>query len=165
MTPDRRNTSVVITLVTSMTVGVLVLLGLESWLFPEAPRWRGNISLAAERGSRVEVEVSYADSWADVAPAVFESGDSICVVDADGQVHWEGRGPSVRLVVLGSNGAGSPEHPGAALNEEQKKALLATLGKLSQDNRLELVPVRYNSDLSPQADDLREFLVRKGIIE
>jgi len=168
MKADRRNTSVVLALVASMTLGVITLLFLEGRLVPRKQDWRGNTLLMAERGLRFEqVEVAYASSWDDLpALGVDGAGDeSICLIDADGTPQWEPRGPYVRLVVVGADAADG-------LLAEQKATLLGVLGSISQASGREVVPVRLAATMdpltplgaAPQARDLREFLERKGII-
>ena len=164
MAADRRNTFVVTALVVSMTAGAQALL----WLEPGTPHWKGETLLMAERGMRVErVEVGYAAASADAAALGWfsDDNDSILLIHPDGEVAWEPRGPRVRLVVIGSDAN--------RLGKEQQETLLWALGNMSRASGLELVPVqlaansdtRQNPDLPPQAADLRELLVRKGIIE
>jgi len=162
MTADRRNTLVVAALILSMTLGARVL----TWLEPYRPRWEGPVALTAERALPVqEVEISYAGTPGEVEALDFDLRDSICWVNADGAVEWRPAGPRVQLIVLGSEGA--------VLSDAQKRAVLATIGSLSQASGVELVNVRLAPGLqpgrdgarSPQADDLCRLLVRKGIIE
>lgn len=164
---DKRNTSVVFALIVSMTFGVVVLLWLENWLVPEKQDFSGSTLLMANQGLRVaSVEVSYVPPPANeeavaAVRAGFRSNDTICWVPAEGDTApLEARGPHVRLVVLGSAAD-------VTLDDNQKMTLLAALGTLSQLNGDEAVPVRLaaTSDWrSPQADDLRRFLERKGFI-
>jgi hypothetical protein len=164
MKADRRNTSVVLVLIASMTLGVITLLFLEGRLVPRKQDWRGNTLLMAERGLRFEqVEVACAASWDDLsALGIGDGNDSICLIDADGTPQWEPRGPYVRLVVIGAAATGG-------LLDEQKATLLGVLGSISQASGREVVPVRLAATMeplgaAPQARDLREFLKRKGII-
>ncbi len=162
MITDKRNTSVVIALIFSMTVGARLLL----WLEPGRPQWQGETMLMAERARPIsEVEISYAGAGADVTRLFAEDApESICVIDADGRTTWKARGPRVRLVVVGS---ASPE-----LGRQQKQNLLWALSDMSRAGGRELIAVRLASDsdaelapdLPAQAADLRALLVRKRMI-
>ncbi len=162
MTADRRNTLVVVALILSMTVGARVL----TWLEPYRPRWEGPVALTAERALPVqEIAIAYAGSPSELEALDLDLRDSICWVNADGTVEWRPAGPRVQLIVLGSEGP--------LLTDAQKRAVLATIGSLSQASGVELVNVRLAPSLQPgrdgvrppQADDLCRLLVRKGIIE
>ena len=165
MTADKRNASVVIALILSMTVGAQVLL----WLEPATPRWAGDTLLMAERGTAVQVEVFYAGPEDDVVAlkdAAADAGDSLCVIDPSGVVErWEPRGSRVQLVVIGSEAD--------TLSKRQKETLLAALGTLCQDGDSDRVRVQLAAEANalespavpPQAADLRNLLERRGIIE
>jgi hypothetical protein len=167
MTAGTRNTSVVVTLITSMTLGAAALRGLELRLVPGKPSFKGSTLLMAERGMRVaEVEVHYAPSW-DAVPGLGidpEGSDSVCLIDTDGSTQWAQRGPHVQLVVIGTDGR--------TLGEPQKRGLLGALGTLNHASGRDLVPVRlaagsdeqFTPGLPPQAKDLRALLERKGIL-
>lgn len=167
MTADRRNTSVVIALILSMTLGLSLLLGLEGWIGAKRPNWSGDTMLAAERGGPVQVEVCYAASAEEAAGLAAESSQSLLIIDPRGEPRVERWrvGALVRVVLVGSD---APE-----LSDAQKRMLLAALGAFSQDSGVDVVPVRLapdsdperNPELPPQAGDLRRLLVRKGIIQ
>jgi hypothetical protein len=168
MTAGKRNTSMVVALIMSMTVGAAVLRGLELQLVPGKPSFKGSTLLIADRSMRVQdVEVSFAASWEEL-PALGidpDGPDSVCIVDADGGTHWVQRGPRVQMVVIGGDGA--------SLGEAQRRSLLGTLGMLNQASGFDLVPVRLageagrwsTGELSAPARELRTLLERKGIIK
>jgi hypothetical protein len=168
MKGDKRNTSVVVALIASMTFGAVALLALEKRLVPGKPSFRGSTLLMAEREMRVrEVEVNYART-ADDVPALsvdLEGSDSVCVIDTAGEPHWQQAGPRIQLVLIGTDGD--------TLGDAQKRTLLGALGTLNQASGMELVPVRLTAgsddrvtaDLPAQARDLRLLLERKGIIK
>jgi len=163
MTADKRNTSIVVALILSMTVGAQVLL----WLEPGTPRWQGDVSLIAERAIPIqEVEVVYVrPDMSDDAVLVPDDGRSLCVVSAEGQPAWSAGDPRVRLAVVGSEAD--------RLSNEQKRTLLWALQNMSRASGRDLVPVRlavdsdvrHNEALPVQAADLCDFLLRKQIIE
>ncbi len=168
MTAGTRNTSVVVALITSMTLGAVGLRGLELRLVPGKPSFKGSTLLMAERGMRVEeVEVQYVSSWDEVAGLGIdpEGGDSVCLIDADGRAQWAQRGPRVQLVVIGA--------AGDTLRDAQKRGLLGALGTLNHASGRDLLPVRLSAGsdeqitpgLPPQAKDLRALLERKGILQ
>ncbi len=178
MTADKRNTAVVMSLVVSMTIGAVVLLSLEARLAPRRPvySWAANPMLAAERGLRLqELEIGHVVSLAALDPdaqsvmdadlTVFDTDESICLIDREGRARWEPRGPRVWLVLIGSASA-------AELTIAQKETLLAAIGSLSEKCDADLIPIRlapeldarYTPDLPPQAVDLRDFLARKRFI-
>ncbi len=170
MSADKRNTSVVIALVVSMTLGLLMLLWLEEHLVPTKRDWSGGTLLMAERGLRVEdVRIVYAPTWSDVtALGVDPQGDdSVCLIDPAGRPQWEPRGPRVQVVVIGADEAPTAER----LADAQKQTLQGVLGTLSEASGRGLVPVRLAEAPVPdsglaarQAADLREFLELKGFI-
>lgn len=162
MTAGRRNTTIVVALILSLTVGVRLLL----WLEPKAPRWQSAPLLMAERGGVVEeIEVSYALTADRAEARVPERGDDgLCVVYADQRPRcWTG-GPRVQVVVVGGDGS--------TLATPQKEWLLGVLGSLIQPTGLEHVRVRLaresdvlaNPELPEPAKDLRKLLERKRII-
>jgi len=167
MSSGGRNTSVVAALIVSMSAGAVVLRGLEKRLVPGKPHFKGSTLLMAERSLRVaEVEVNYVPPGQD--PEVLgidsESGDSICLITADGPPEWVQGGALVRVVVLGTDDEGAWS--------ARRRVLLGTLGTLNQASGRDLVPVRLASgsdvhltpDLPAQAADLRALLELKGII-
>lgn len=168
MTADKRNATVVIALVLSMTVGAQILLCFESWIGARPTRWEGDTLLSAKRGNPVQnVEISYVASLEDLDALELEaaSPDSICVIGPAGEVDiWRPAGPRVRLIVIGS--------AGRTLPDQQKLTLLATLGSLSEASGVDLVRVqlatgsdaRRSPGLPLQAHDLRDLLARKKII-
>jgi|GEM_PF-898565 len=170
MAGNSRNASVVIALVVSMTLGLLMLLWLEHALVPARRDFSGSALLMAQRGMQVSsVDIAYAASWDDV-PALgitADTTDSVCLITPDGEVQWAERGPHVRLIVIGTDGATAER-----LNDEQKRKLLDVLGTLSGVSGQGLVPVRFepdhlasaNSPAAAQVADLRDFLVLKGFI-
>lgn len=175
MTADKRNSSVVLALILSMTIGVVVLLGLESQLVPARHDFSGSTLLMAREGLYVQqVEISYLPAPLDdralaAARQRFDPRDTICWILTDGSAaHLETAGPHVQLVVLGT------DQP--TLDDPQKQTLLTALGSMSQLRGVDLVPVRLAADSDPQRNpalspqaleqlvDLRDFLKRKGII-
>lgn len=163
MTAERRNAAVVVTLILSMTIGARILL----WLEPRPPRSEAaDLRHTAERATPVqEIEIACATSQ-DEANALNKEPYSFCAIDAEGNVPpWEARGPRVRLVVVGA--------ATDKLSDRQQQQVLATLESLNRASGRELVPVRLAPESDPQrrpdapvaATDLRELLVRKGIIE
>ena len=170
MTADKRNTSVVMALVVSMTLGLLTLLWLEDHLVPAKRDWSGSTLLMAERGLRIqEVRIIYAPTWSDVAMLGIDpqGADSVCVIDPAGQPQWEPRGPRVQVVVIGADDGPVTGH----LADAQKQTLQGVLGTLSEASGRRVVPVRLadappptDSAAARQAADLREFLELKGFI-
>jgi hypothetical protein len=171
MAADKRNASVVFTLIGALTVGLAVLLWLESRLVPKRPNWQASTLLMAEQGLRVrDVEITYVPPPADenavrALRAQVDPADSLCWISPDGDLApFEVRGPHVRVVVLGSDRQ--------KLDDKQKLTLLNALGTLSQQSGHELVPVQLSPESDTQADpnlpeqarDLRSFLVLKGFI-
>lgn len=156
MTGETRNTRVVAILIVSMTVGAACLL----WLEMPTRGWSPTTFLMAERGRPVEdVLIEYVGPEQPFNPADYD-----CAVYSDGRCDWRPRQPHIRLAVVGSGGE--------RLGQAQAGSLLAALGSMSRLRGLDLSRVRLHadsdarvdSDASPQARDLRDLLVRKGII-
>ncbi len=171
MAGEKRNASVVIALVVSMTLGLLLLLGLERTLVPARRDFSGSALLMAQRGMQVSsVDIAYAATWDDVAALgiTADTIDSICLIAPDGEVQWAERGPHVRLVVVGTDGDSEADR----LSDEQKRRLLDVLGTLNGVNEHGSVPVHFEVDNLPpsdsfaaaQATDLRSFLALNGFI-
>lgn len=175
MAADRRNASVVFALIASMTIGLVVLLWLESQLVPKRLSWAYSTLLAAREGIQIaSVEISYVpvtgpvdENALNAIRGDFEPDDSICWILPDGRVApLEWSGPRVRMVVIGSSDE-------TELSDQQKLTLLGALATLSQEAGVALVPVRLTADsdyarnpgLPLQTKALREFLEHKGIIE
>ncbi len=158
MASDKRNTLVVITLVTAMTAGLVVLLNLEKLTVPSRVNWALDPALTARDPlSFREVEIAYAEPLPDLQWDV-DPDDTLCVVRPDdSDAGWSEGGPRVRMLVLGTG-------DGQVLGEPQKLKLLQVLSGL----RADVIPVRLAPSLalndSPPARDLRQFLERKGLI-
>lgn len=165
MTPDRRNTVVVVALILSLTIGVRVLL----WLEPGKPHWNVDPLLAAERPTPTQIQdvtVIYAATADDAATLLADrQADGACLVWADAQPEWYSGGPHVQVIVVGSETN--------SLSLQQQKDLLATLGSLSQASGRTSVPVqlapwsdaRQTPGLPKPAEDLCNLLVRKKLID
>lgn len=152
MSADKRNTSVVIALIASMTVGAVVLRALE----PGKLNFEGSALLMAERGTRVEeVQIEYVAPGDEGRSPAVGADESLWRIDTDGAVYAEPLQSRVRLVVKGDPGANGP-------GKEQKKTIISVLGSISQASNVDVVPVRLLAD--SQAGELRELLERKGII-
>lgn len=157
MTHDNRNTRVIIALMTAMTFGAALLL----WLEPRTDRYSGDTILLAESGGRVlSVTVEYIPPDVSVNPSEYD-----CIVLPDGAVPPGGAWrESARVGVLGSGGERLPA--------EQAATLMRLIGKLHQSHGLAVEQIRLaaTSDvrqtptLPPQAADLVNLLVRKGIV-
>jgi hypothetical protein len=166
MAADKRNTSVVVALIVSMTVGAQVLLWLESWMAPERLHWEGQTLLTAASATPVsEVELFLTAAPVDVQAVGNEyAPDSICVIESADRVRWIPRGTVVRLIVV----ADGPD----VLSDGLKAMLLRVLDNMHQAGP-HAVPValapecdpRLDSELPPTAHDLRALLVRKGFID
>jgi len=175
MTADKRNSSVVFALILSMTVGVVVLLVLESHLVPARQDFGGSTLLMAQEGLYVQqVEISYVaapitEELLSATRQRIDPRDTICWILPDGSAaHLETAGPVVQMVGLGT--------PDDALDDLQKQTLLAALGSMSQLRGVDLVPVQLAADSDPKRNpplppqaleqlvDLCDFLKRKGII-
>lgn len=163
MTGETRNTRVVVCLILAMTIGAGILL----WLEPrsavssaEVARLSPGTPLMATGGIPVEeVIITYA------LPGDGQVENADCVILPDGSCVWRADSPRVHLVVRGSQSA--------KLSAAQKQSLLAALGSMTHGRGGRLVRVRLGegSDarrqpgLPPQAHDLCELLVRKGMID
>ncbi len=154
MGPDKRNAMIVASLIGSMTIGATLLL----WLEPPMPGWASNTLLMAESSRNVaEVQIDYV-----AAPADRDFFD--CIIGPDGQCIWEPRSSHVRVAVIATN---APTLPQA-----QAETLLAVFGTLEQRHGLDLAQVwlhpasdaRLHPELSEQAHDLCQLLLRKGIV-
>ena len=155
MLDETRNTRVVAFLILAITAGAVTL----RWLEPPARGWSPETLLMAERGGAIaDLAIEYVGYDQPYDPAEYDG------VLSNGACDWHQRGPHVRLAVIGSRSG--------RLDEDQTLALLSVLGSLNQARALDLSQVRLdpNSDasLNPQlpaeARELRDLLVRKGII-
>lgn len=160
MAAGRRNATVVIALVVSMTIGVALLL----WLEPGEHRFRGDTLLTAQRGTVPvsAIEVTCASSVEAYYLAEEGGADSLCVVYPDGSLKWWRAGSRWWVV------AAVPE--GAELTAPQMQKLLGVLGRLDQLGGRETVPVRFvpvpgGATVAEQAEALRALLVRKQLIQ
>jgi hypothetical protein len=164
MTSDKRNSLVVVTLVTAMTAGLVILLGMERWAVPERPVWDGNPFLMAERGLFPDLlEVAYVPSIEDARAlqARLDPADSICAVYCDRAPELLARGSRVHVLVIG---AGDGTQPTA----DQLAHLLTVLGELGAGR----VTVQLAPDSDPRVDpqaplaaaEILELLARKQII-
>ena len=154
MGPDKRNAKIVASLIASMTIGATALL----WLEPPMPGWSSTTLLMAESARGVEeVQIDYISAPAD-------RGFFDCVIAPDGNCHWAPRSSTVRLAVVASDAQ--------ALPQPQAETLLAVFGTMAQRHGLDLARVwlhpasdaRLHPELSDQAHDLCELLLRKGIV-
>ncbi len=161
MAADKRNTSVVIALVVSMTVGAQILF----WLEPGKPHWEAATLLQAELARPVqEVIVTYAATLEEADLLVLDPDDSVCWIYPEGGYSPDLRGPRVWLVVIGSDAE--------QLGQAQQETLLWALGSLNAPGAVEALPVHLDAGSDPgetpglpaQAANLRELLERKGII-
>lgn len=156
MNAESRNTRIVACLIASMTLGAAVLL----WLEPPRQGWADASLLVAENGQRIDQIIIHYHRPDE--PLLADSYD--CLVMPDGQYDWRPRGRRLRLSVLGTWDQ--------ALAPVQARALLILLGNLSQGRRdlgdfvrLDTdSDARVATDLPPQAYDLTDLLIRKGII-
>jgi hypothetical protein len=153
---DKRNVLIVALLIATMTAGAAALL----WLEPPTPGWPSATLLMAERAHAVEdVQIEYVGP--DAAP---DPADYDCLISRAGNCEWRPCGPRIRLGVIGS---GSQHLPSA-----QARTLLAVFGALTQRHGLELKRVwlhpasdaRLHPELPPDAHELCDLLVRKGIV-
>ncbi|TWT46142.1 hypothetical protein RAS1_25900 [Phycisphaerae bacterium RAS1] len=157
MTTDNRNSRVIIVLMAAMTFGAALLL----WLEPQTDRYRGDALLLAESGGRVaEVTIEY------IAPGDVGQSQYDCLIDAEGEAGSLGAwSESARIAVLASGGDKLPV--------KQASTLMRLIGKLHQSHGLAMDQIRLagTSDirqtptLPPQAADLVNLLVRKGIVQ
>jgi hypothetical protein len=154
---DTRNSKTVVLLIGSMTLGAALLL----WFEPPVPGWSSTTLLMAESAGTVEdVQVTYVWPQAVIDPAAYD-----CLVLPSGECEWRPRDGRVRLAVIGSGAD--------RLTDAQAETLLVVLGSLTQRHELRLDRVwldppsdaRLYPDLPPEAHDLCELLVRKGIID
>jgi len=147
-----------------MTVGVAVL----SFFEPGQRRtdWRGSALLAADRGvpdvAVEDVEIVYASPEYAEEMVYTPGAESVCVVYADGRHQWRRSGPHWMMIVTASNA-------GRMGNAQQRK-LLGVLRSLNDLCGRDLVPIRLapelqDADLPPQAEDLRNLLLRKKLIK
>ena len=159
MTPVTRNTRVTITLIFSMTLGAAVLMALQT----PTRRWAPDALLMAERGGRIEAVTIEFLRHGDY-PGV---GQFDCVVWPDVESDWTPREPNpshVRLAVCG----GDEDR----LSDFQAGSLLQVLGAMKQTRGLDLARVRLHPDsddrfrpeLPQAAYELRDLLLRKGIV-
>ncbi len=156
---NTRNARVVACLILAMTAGARILL----WLEPAPAVADRVLPLAAVSGTPVEdILIEYAQPGDLPAPGL------ACLIWPDGRTDGEQRGPSVWLVVVGSDGEQLPE--------VQKQKLLAALGTLTWGQtgsdastlRIRLHPnsdFRGNPTLRPQARELGGMLVSKRLID
>lgn len=158
MTPDTRNTRVVVLLMLSMTFGAALLM----WL--ETPRlgWSESTFLMAETGSRVdEVTVFYVPPSQPVGRGEFD-----CVILPDQEPLWDPRPGFVGRARVAVIGTGASE-----LSAFQQQQLLNVLGSMRQQrglpiDRVQLHPSadpRRHDDLPDEAVSLADLLARKGI--
>ena len=163
MNGEARNTQVVVCLILAMTIGAGILLWLEPK--PTIPgagmvRVTPATPLMATGGIPVEeVTIRYA------LPRDGRAESADCAILPDGSCLWRADSPRVHLVVYGSQSD--------KLSAAQKKSLLAALGSMTLGRGGKLVQVRLDADsdvrrepgLPPQARDLCELLLRKGMID
>ncbi len=166
MPSEKRNATVVIALILSMTVGAQVLLCAESWIGAAHTHWQGEALLSAERGGTAREVVVSLKPLAALSSIELGADDSVCLIDPAGEPEWHPAGPRVQVILLGL-----PDTP--ELSDQQQRTLLATIATLSQLSGTHLLPVRLadgndprvNSALPAQYHDLLALLVRKDIID
>ena len=156
MTADTRNTITVAFLIGSLTLGAAILL----WFEPPVPGWSSATLLMAESVPAIEeVQIDYAGPDVSIDPAAYD-----CLVLPNGECQWRPRDPRIRLAVVGSEAQ--------RLSQPQARTLLAVFGSMTQRHGLDLRRVwlhpasdaRLHPELPPQAHDLCDLLVRKGIV-
>ena len=157
MSPDTRNTIVVLLLIVSMSAGAALLL----WLETPTRRWSPATLLMAERGQPVKdvlIELAGPDE-------AFEAAEYDCVIFPDGWCEWQPRGAHIRLLLV----TPAPE----PLDDAVARALLAALGSMHQLRGLDLARVRLHPDsdagldprLPTREHDMGALLARKAIIQ
>ena len=159
MTQDTRSTRVTIYLILSMTLGAALLM----WLEVPTRGWAAGTYLMAERGGSIEaVTLTFVPEDQPVL-----RGEYDCVVRPEGAPIWDPRGDDVRHVRVAI--LASPED---RLTDSQAGDLMRILGSMKQQRGLDLSRVklhpdsddRYRPELPRQAYELRDLLVRKGIL-
>lgn len=161
MKADNRNLVVVGALVGALTLGAALLL----WLEPAKPRWQSDRLLRAERHVPITaVEVDYVPREAALAALEQPGPDSVCVVFPTESPAFQFGGSRLRLLVVRSDSE--------RLSVSQQENVLATLAALAGQAPNQNLPVALaesadaarDPSLPEQARELRELLLRKGLI-
>ncbi len=152
MPPLSRNAKVVVSLVTSVSLGAGVLLSTE----PEFRQWA--VPPCDPQSPPSEVQIAWVPPERPLDPNRYD-----CLIYPDREPLWQPRGPRLHVAVVGTGQDRLPR--------EQVRRLLAVLGGLRRIgldlSAFELEPesdVRLHPDLPPQAHDLCALLTRKGIV-
>jgi hypothetical protein len=154
MAAEKRNASVVVALIGSLTVGASVLL----WMEPRpAGGGSGNNDALLMAGSHAQVRqltIAYSTSLVGLDRSRFDG-----VIRPDGALEWESRkSPSARVLVMGT---GANE-----LSAKQAQQLVALVAWLNEHCELDVRNVelessadsRMNRGLPGEARDLRKLL-------
>ena len=161
MTADKRNTTVVIALIVSMTLGIAVLLPLER----QRPNWGAAPQLAALGEARItDIQIDYVGTAAQAEQ--LRTDETLCIVYADRDPALTPGRAHARLVVVGSGADG--------LSDRQKNLLLGSLAGLNGYGRRpgELAEMRLGAtldgvqpaNLPAEADALVKLLVERQLI-
>ncbi len=154
MHSDTRNTKVIASLVAAMTVGAAMLM----WLEAPSPALATAQPLTARVGPAVTsltIEFAPAGAWAG-SPEAYD-----CIVAPDAAPYYDvrqDRGGSAWMLVIGESGD--------QLSDQHALQVLKMLGLLHQQHQLAWRDIRFPVGTGhQQAEQLRELLIRKGMLQ